>query len=111
MRSGCKALALLLACAACGNLSNEDIAFLSALPRKDDLHVQVPLQSAAQPACALGDAADWKKAKATGDDISSAVDKVLALVDVVRTFPPSQRKPDLRVWVSAISSTRESSTR
>ncbi|MFL5406996.1 MAG: hypothetical protein ACJ79O_14235 [Myxococcales bacterium] len=98
MRSACSSLALLLACAACGSLSNEDIAFLSALPRKDDLHVEVPLPSSAQPACAIGDAADWKRAKATGDDINSAVDKVLGLLDVVRTFPPSQRKKDLRVW-------------
>src|SRR4051812_5700159 len=98
MRSACSSLALLLACAACGSLSNEDIAFLSALPRKEDLHVQVPLQSAAQAACALGDASDWRKAKTTGDDINSAVDGVLALLDAVRTIPPSQRKPDLRVW-------------
>src|SRR2546423_1581359 len=100
MRSVCSAAALvLLACAACGTLSNEDIAFLSALPRKTDLHVQVPVQSSSvQPACAIGDAADWRKAKERGDEINSAVDSVLALVDVVRTIPPSQRKTNLRVW-------------
>jgi hypothetical protein len=98
MRSACSAL-VLLACAACGNLSNEDIAFLSALPHKDDLHVQVPIQSSqVQPACALGDAADWRKAKTRGDQINSAVDGVLALVDLIRSFAPSQRKDDLRVW-------------
>jgi hypothetical protein len=101
MRSVCSAAALvfLLTSTACGTLSNEDIAFLSALPRKNDLHVQVPVQStSAQPACAIGDAADWRKAKDTGDQINSAVDGVLALVDVVRTVPPAQRKTDLRVW-------------
>ena len=101
MRSVCSAtaLVLLLTSGACGTLSNDDIAFLSALPRKGDLHVQVPVQSSsAQPACAIGDAADWRKAKDRGDQINSAVDGVLALVDVVRTIPPTQRKTDLRVW-------------
>jgi hypothetical protein len=100
MRLVCSAAALvILGCTACGTLSDEDIAFLSALPRKSDLHVQVPVQSSSvQPACAIGDAADWRAAKEKGDQINAAVDDVLALVDVVRAIPPTQRKTNLRVW-------------
>jgi hypothetical protein len=98
MRLVSRAVLLGLLCAACGNLSNEDLAFLSAIPRREDLHVQVPVQSSVQAICALGDASDWRKAKTTGDQLNGAVDSLLALVDAVRAFPPSQRKPNLRVW-------------
>src|SRR5438477_130291 len=39
MRLACSALLL---AAACGNLSNEDVAFLVAIPQRDQLHVAVP---------------------------------------------------------------------
>ena len=48
MRSVSKALAGVLLLAACGNLSNEDIAFVEALPRTGDLHVQIQVDLAAQ---------------------------------------------------------------
>ncbi len=48
--SGGMLLGLLLC--ACGNLSNEDIAFLEAIPQKQLLHVEVPQGSAAQTLCA-----------------------------------------------------------
>jgi hypothetical protein len=97
MRSACKAAALLLV-TACGNLSNEDIAFVEALPRTGDLHVRVPVQSAA-PACALGEASQWAVgARDTGDKLNAAVDAVLGVIDAIRRSSPSSRKPDLRVW-------------
>ncbi|MFL5311846.1 MAG: hypothetical protein ACJ79H_15530 [Myxococcales bacterium] len=83
---------------ACGNLSNEDIAFVEALPRTGDLHVRVPAQSA-QPACALGEASQWAVgARETGDKLNAAVDAVLGVIDAIRTSSPTSRKPDLRVW-------------
>jgi hypothetical protein len=98
MRSAFKALAALLLSTACGNLSNEDIAFVEALPRKNDLHVRVPVQSA-QPACALGEASQWAVgARDTGDKLNAAVDAVLGVVDAIRSSSPTSRKPDLRVW-------------
>ena len=103
MRSGseralraCAAGALALA-AACGDLSNEDIRFLSALPRASEMHVAVPV-AATQPTCAIGSAAEWKKAKDTGDAINSSIDAVLGLVDVIRGSSPRRRDADLRVW-------------
>jgi len=83
---------------ACGNLSNEDIAFVEALPRKGDLHVQVPVQSA-QPACALGEASQWAVgARDTGNKLNAAVDAVLGIIDAIRGSSPTSRRPDLRVW-------------
>ena len=98
MRSGGKALAALLLLTACGNLSNEDVAFAEALPHRTDLHVQVPPQSA-QPACSLGEATQWAVgARDTGDKLNAAVDAVLGIVDAIRGATPTTRKPDLRVW-------------
>ena len=93
-----RGIAALVLSTACGNLSNEDIAFIEALPRKDDLHVRVPVQSA-QPACALGEASQWVLgARDTGDKLNSAVDAVLGVIDAIRSSSPTSRRPDLRVW-------------
>ena len=98
MRSASKAFAALLLVTACGNLSNEDIAFVEALPRTGDLHVSVPVQSS-QPACALGEASQWAVgARDTGDKLNAAVDAVLGVIDAIRRSSPTSRKPDLRVW-------------
>jgi hypothetical protein len=98
MRSASKPLAALFLLTACGNLSNEDIAFAEALPRTGDLHVSVPVQTA-QPACALGAATQWViGARDTGNKLNAAVDAVLGIVDAIRHATPTSRKPDLRVW-------------
>jgi hypothetical protein len=98
MRSASKALPALFLLVACGNLSNEDIAFAEALPHKTDLHVAVPVQTT-QPACALGEASQWAVgARDTGDKLNAAVDAVLGIVDSIRSATPTTRKPDLRIW-------------
>jgi hypothetical protein len=99
MRLASSAL-VLAACGlcACGNLSNEDVAFFEALPQKDQLHVQVPANDTAQAACAIGPADIWTSAKATGDNINSGVDGILGLVDSIRAVPPTTRDTDQRTW-------------
>jgi hypothetical protein len=98
MRSVCKPLGALLLLTACGNLSNEDIAFAEALPHTSDLHVSVPAQTA-QPVCALGEASQWVVgARDTGNKLNAAVDAVLGIVDAIRRASPTRREPDLRVW-------------
>src|SRR5260370_2033651 len=79
-------IALLLSCA-CGNLSNQDLAFLEAIPQKDQMHVVVPANGA-PPACALGTADIWNNAKSTGDSINAGADNILALRDAIRAQPP-----------------------
>ncbi len=97
MRWAGSALALALLCA-CGNLSNDDIAFVEAIPRKEQLHVQVPSGSTAQPLCSLGSADIYANAKATGLSINSGVDDILSLVDAIRTVTPTTRDDDSRTW-------------
>jgi hypothetical protein len=97
MRSGLSALLIAWVCG-CGNLSNQDLAFLEAIPQKDQLHVAVPGGSASQNLCALGVADVWNSAKTTGDGINSGVDGILTLVDAIRGVPPSARDTDSRTW-------------
>lgn len=98
MRSAGKALAALFLLTACGNLSNEDIAFAEALPRTGDLHISVPAQ-AGQPACALGEASQWVVgARDTSNKINAGVDAVLGIIDAIRMASPTRREPNLRVW-------------
>ena len=87
----------MLVAAACGNLSNEDIRFLAALPRASEMHVAVPV-STTSTSCAIGSAAEWKKAKEAGVGINAAIDGVLALIERVRSVSPTRREADLRVW-------------
>ncbi|MCA1825820.1 MAG: hypothetical protein ABR567_08520 [Myxococcales bacterium] len=95
MRSACSALLLLCAC---GTLSNEDIAFIEAIPQKDELHVQVPQGDTSQPACAIASADIWVSAKTTGNAINAGVDGILGLVDAIRAAPPTTRDTDSRTW-------------
>jgi hypothetical protein len=97
MRSVGSAAALALLCA-CGNLSNDDIAFVEAMPQKQNLHVQVPSGSAAQPLCSIGSADMYANAKTTGLSINSSVDDMLAMVEFIRTVTPTNRADDSRTW-------------
>jgi hypothetical protein len=97
MRWAFNAAALALSCA-CGNLSNEDIAFLSAIPQKQQLRVRTPSGAASQNLCAIGNADVWTSAKTTGDSINAGVDGILALVDAIRTVTPTTRDEDSRTW-------------
>src|SRR3982751_3965195 len=97
MRWASKLAGLLLLCA-CGNLSNEDVAFVAAIPRKEELHVTVPPGSTAQTLCAIGSADVYANAKTTGDSLNAAVDAILTLVDAIRRVTPTTRDDDSRTW-------------
>src|SRR3990172_9891701 len=97
-RGGAWMLFLALAGAGCGNWSNEDVAFIEALPTSQALKVALPA-SAGQALCgAPGPSEIWGWAKPTGDAINAGVDFLLGLVDLVKNYEPTTRKPDLRVW-------------
>jgi hypothetical protein len=92
--------------AGCGNYSTEDIRFLSALPRKEDLRVVVPaaappatgLMNALSSCAAPGEAIIWADGKKTSDGLNAGVDLVVGLIDNVRRYPPTARHDDSRRW-------------
>jgi hypothetical protein len=102
MRSGTRAaVALAVGLAGCGNYSTEDLRFLAALPRHEDLRVEVPAQggpNALVGPCTTRTAEVWLWAKPTSEGLDAGVDFVLGLVDVVRRYPPTWREKDVRGW-------------
>jgi len=105
-------LSLLLA--GCGNLSNEDLLFLAAVPRPSDLELAVTPVDAAAPA-ATGDSASaaltlrqalvgqpaefYLRADEVAQGINGTVAGVLGFIDRLGSgHPPTKRTANSRVW-------------
>lgn len=88
-------VALAFALVGCGNYSNEDLDYLSALPQSDDLSVQAPKMSAVRPA-------QEDDALQTTTDVTTKLnamaENLLALVDQIRAGYPTSRQGDKRIW-------------
>src|SRR5690242_9114402 len=102
MRSGTSAFAALaslaVAASGCGTWSNEDIAFVEALPTSQALKVALPA-SAGQALCAPpGPSEVWGWAKPAGDGLNALVDLLLGFVDLVKSVTPATRATDARTW-------------
>jgi hypothetical protein len=92
MRAICLMVVLVLA--GCGNYSNDDIAFLDALPSREALAVSVP-----QNGGALGlQASLYTGTVQSAQSIDGAVLQLVEILDLVRTLPPSSRARDGRTW-------------
>jgi len=78
---------------ACGNYSNEDLEFMNALPDREDLAAQIP-------ASALSPADEAELSKLTHETTRSfnGFLELLRIIDVIRTYPPTSRAPNVRVW-------------
>lgn len=91
-----------------GNWSNADLAFASALPRRDDLRSKLPSSSTAQPlegvstrrdGLMVGDAsASWAATRQAAGDYNKLLELVLGVVDQVRAAPPTTRTSSSRTW-------------
>jgi hypothetical protein len=94
----------LAATAACGTWSNEDIAFVEALPTSQTLRLSLPSSTSqalttSGSACGAAGASEvWARTKPVSDGINAAVDRLLGFVDVVKSAPPTSRGADSRVW-------------
>ena len=101
MRSATRAIAGvagLAVVAGCGTWSNEDIAFVEALPTSQALQVVLPA-SAGKALCAPpGPSQVWGWAKPAGDGLNALVDLMLGFVDLVKSMTPTTRKLDARTW-------------
>lgn len=94
----------LLAGAGCGNWSNQDLVFLAALPDRVQLESKLPGTQVSSSQSTLtqpliGNEADGYKfttdaARAFNGGLYSTLD----LLETVRTFPPTKRKTDERIW-------------
>jgi hypothetical protein len=79
----------------CGNYSNEDLEFMNALPERQDLSAEVPARSAV----GVGAAAElYVTTRNVTTDFNRLVDGLLALIDAVRSYSPTTRHPNQRIW-------------
>ena len=84
-----------LANAGCGNYSNEDLEFMQALPEKSDLSVTVPTRSAV----VLANTAElYRMTRDVVVIFNGVVDSFLTLIDAIRSYSPTTRLPDARIW-------------
>ena len=90
------AAGLALLCA-CGNYSNDDLAFLSAIPSAAQLRVVLP-KGQGQPLCALGAATTAANAQTQGQGINQGIDGLLSFIDLVRAVAPTTRDGERRSW-------------
>jgi len=85
----------LCAGAGCGNYSNEDLEYLTALPGTDDVAMEAPLKAAVSRA-------DEDEALKMTTTVTKMVNLtafgLLALVDEIRSFTPTAREQNGRVW-------------
>ncbi len=97
---------LLVAVTGCGGFSNDDVVFLSALPRKDDLVTQVPTGSNGQGLTqrkdglnGVGQPADFHtSARTYVDTFNRSLDTLLGALEIIRRWPPTRRELDRRIW-------------
>jgi hypothetical protein len=88
-----KALATLVILAGCGNYSNDDLDFQLAVPVREELSAKLP-QALVDP-----NAAEYYRAtRDVGTIFNELVVKLTGLVDYIRSFTPSSRNGDERIW-------------
>ena len=90
-------ISVALALCACGNYSNEDLVFISAIPSREQLRIAVP-KSEGQALCALGEATYATGAQTQGKGVNQGIDGILGLIDTIRAVPPTVRDGDRRTW-------------
>ena len=79
--------------AACGNYSNEDLLFMSAVPTSTQLAVVLP---AAPPTAVQAELA--QDVHAVIATINGGLDLTLGIVDLIRSYEPTTREANERIW-------------
>lgn len=87
-------IAMVVTTVGCGNYSNEDLEFMNALPEKQDLTAVVPARSA----IVVDDAELYRMTRNVALVFNGIVDAFLSIVDTIRSYPPTTRHPDQRIW-------------
>lgn len=84
-----------LAGTGCGNYSNEDLEFMSAIPEAADVELEVPRRGLLVTVTA---AEGWRTTLEVTRALNRTAGAFLALIDKIRTFSPTRRRPNERVW-------------
>jgi hypothetical protein len=98
------ATGLALLAPACGNLSNDDLVFLSAVPKPKEIELKVqqqdPNRGALVSADAVGEeAANYRLSHDLATGLNDGVHGILTLVDSLgKGYPPTERTDDARIW-------------
>ncbi len=87
-------LVLAAALAGCGNYSNEDLEYMNAVPVRDDLAANIPQASR----LLVNEAELSKTTHEVVATFNGLLDLFLGIVDAVRTYPPTRRLPNQRIW-------------
>src|SRR5262245_44869811 len=93
-------LPLLLAVAACGNFSNEDLLFLAGVPRPHEVEMEVEAVGGEAGQALVGAPAElYGVAHNAAQELNGGVAGILALVGQLGAgYPPTERAEDSRVW-------------
>ncbi|WP_224368371.1 hypothetical protein [Hyalangium versicolor] len=100
--------ALLCLLAACGgNISNEDLEYLNALPTREVLASKLP-GSGTNSGSGLAQRQDrlvvgelspiFRDTQKTSAEFNGGLDVLLSTLENIRTVPPTTREPDRRTW-------------
>jgi hypothetical protein len=87
--------AFLLAAAGCGNYSNEDLEFMNAIPQRGDVAVELPRRA---NLTAADSAEGWLTTFKVTRDFNHVADAFLSLIDTIRSFYPTTRNANERIW-------------
>ena len=86
-------LVLAAALAGCGNYSNEDLEYMNAVPDRDDLAANIPASR-----LLVNEAELSKTTHEVVATFNGLLNLFLGIVDTVRTYPPTRRLPNQRIW-------------
>ncbi len=107
MKTVALCLLVVLAAGCGGSWSNKDLEFVNALPLREDLQAQLPQAAAGgltgvgtrRDGLGLGEASQsYKDTQGASKSFNSILDKLLTVIEQVRSFPPTSRTIDTRTW-------------
>lgn len=79
----------------CGNYSNEDLEYMSAIPQREDVAIEVPRRGLL---VTVGAADGWRTTADVTRALNRTADAFLGLIDAIRRNAPTRRLPDQRIW-------------
>ncbi|MEO1332544.1 MAG: hypothetical protein AAFV32_03415 [Myxococcota bacterium] len=96
---------IVLVSAGCGDLTNEDLVFLAAIPQSEELAIKVsdsagtPSANVVQNAVVGESSTLFRTLESSADELNGNIDFILEFVnDLGRDVSPTRREDDRRIW-------------